>query len=81
MTTLKPEDVDGVAVLCESCGTAITKPSEEQAKQTASGHNDSRHNGESVAEAVTSTVDVDASQLPTEQRKKFIQQVIALLDR
>jgi len=79
MTTLKPQDVDGVAVLCEKCGTAIAKQSESEAKETAHNHNATRHAGENVAQAITTKVDVDTSKVTKEQRERFVQQIMGLL--
>lgn len=81
MTTLKPEDTVGVPVLCESCGTAIAKENEASARQTAEKHNESRHDGEEVAKAITSPYDVDTSELSPSRENAFVRDIISLLDR
>ena len=80
MTTLNPDHVNGTAVICESCGTAIEKPNNTSAEQTAEEHNKRRHDDEDVATAVTSEVDVDTSDLPREKKKRFVRQIVDLLD-
>lgn len=79
MTTLRAESTDGIPIICETCGTAIEKETKRKAEQVAFDHNDERHNGASVARAVTSEVDVDTSELETEQKERFLRQITEMV--
>ena len=79
MTTLKNKDVDGIPVICEECGVAITKDSVGRAERVVETHNDARHSGNEVAAVVETEYEVDMSSLSRQQEQEFISKIYSIL--
>jgi len=80
MTTLKEQDVDGVPVLCEECGTVTTKGDVGHAKAVRDHHNEKRHGNKKVAVVVEEEYDVDTEKIPTGQKKDFMRRIVDLVE-
>jgi len=79
MTKLNPEDVDGIPVICEVCGTALEKDEMDEASEAAEKHNESRHEGDEVAVVVDEVYDVDTRKVKGSRGSDFLKSLLKLV--
>lgn len=79
MTKFDPENVDGVPVICEKCGTATVKEGIEEAESVAENHNDIQHDSNDVAVAVVEEHDINIGEVPESKRRGFVRSILEMV--
>jgi len=79
MTKLRSKNVDGVPVICEECGVALTKESTEDAQGVSYRHDDNMHNGDDTSVVVDGEYNVDTEKVPKAHKDGFIKTIFEMV--